>query len=113
MNLLDSELIAAELTRAGYEQVDNLRRADIILFNTCSVRQHAEDKIYSALGRLKQVKAEQPEKSSESSAAWPKRTGRRYFAGPHTWTWSWGRAGWGGCRQSCSRSPPAVGHACN
>ena len=46
MNVLDSELIAAELMRAGYEQVDSLRRADIILFNTCSVRQHAEDKIY-------------------------------------------------------------------
>ncbi len=61
MNVLDSELIAAELLRAGYEQADSLRQADIILFNTCSVRQHAEDKIYSALGRLKHVK-ERPRK---------------------------------------------------
>jgi len=53
MNVLDSELVAAELRRAGYEQVDNIRQADIVLLNTCSVRQHAEDKIYSALGRLK------------------------------------------------------------
>ena len=62
MNVLDSELVAAELLRAGYEQVDSLRRADIILLNTCSVRQHAEDKIYSALGRLKHVKERQPKK---------------------------------------------------
>ncbi|MCE5267443.1 MAG: MiaB/RimO family radical SAM methylthiotransferase [Planctomycetaceae bacterium] len=58
MNVLDSELVAAELTRAGYEQVDSVRRADIVLFNTCSVRQHAEDKIYSALGRLRPTAGE-------------------------------------------------------
>jgi tRNA-2-methylthio-N6-dimethylallyladenosine synthase len=62
MNVLDSELVVAELLRAGYELVDSPRRADAILFNTCSVRQHAEDKIYSALGRLKHVKDRQPQK---------------------------------------------------
>jgi tRNA-2-methylthio-N6-dimethylallyladenosine synthase len=62
MNVLDSELVAAELLQSGYELVDNPRQADTILFNTCSVRQHAEDKIYSALGRLKHVKNQQPQK---------------------------------------------------
>jgi tRNA-2-methylthio-N6-dimethylallyladenosine synthase len=62
MNVLDSELVAAEMLEAGYELVDSPRRADTILFNTCSVRQHAEDKIYSALGRLKHVKGQQPPK---------------------------------------------------
>ena len=61
MNVLDSELVAASLLDAGYELVHSPRRADAILFNTCSVRQHAEDKIYSALGRLKHVKAERPQ----------------------------------------------------
>ncbi len=61
MNVLDSELVAADLLRAGYEMVDSPRQADLILFNTCSVRQHAEDKIYSALGRLKPIKEERPE----------------------------------------------------
>ncbi len=60
MNVLDSQLVAAELLRAGYEQADQPGRADIILFNTCSVRQHAEDKIYSALGRLSHVKDKRP-----------------------------------------------------
>lgn len=61
MNVLDSELVAADLLRAGYEMVDSPRKADLILFNTCSVRQHAEDKIYSALGRLRPVKEKHPQ----------------------------------------------------
>jgi tRNA-2-methylthio-N6-dimethylallyladenosine synthase len=60
MNVLDSELVAADLLAAGYELVPSARQADTILFNTCSVRQHAEDKIYSALGRLKNVKDHRP-----------------------------------------------------
>jgi tRNA-2-methylthio-N6-dimethylallyladenosine synthase len=60
MNVLDSELVAAALVAAGYELVDGPGRADTILFNTCSVRQHAEDKIYSALGRLKHLKEHRP-----------------------------------------------------
>ncbi|NLX99885.1 MAG: tRNA (N6-isopentenyl adenosine(37)-C2)-methylthiotransferase MiaB [Rhodopirellula sp.] len=62
MNVLDSELVAASLQRAGYQAVDTPRQADAIFFNTCSVRQHAEDKIYSALGRLKHVKDRHPHK---------------------------------------------------
>jgi len=62
MNVLDSELVVASLRRQEYELVDNTADADTILFNTCSVRQHAEDKIYSALGRLKNVKSRHPHK---------------------------------------------------
>jgi tRNA-2-methylthio-N6-dimethylallyladenosine synthase len=62
MNVLDSELVVASLRKEGYELTDNTREADTILFNTCSVRQHAEDKIYSALGRLKNAKTENPHK---------------------------------------------------
>src|SRR5918911_5490009 len=53
MNVLDSELVVGSLRRQGYELVHEPTAADVILFNTCSVRQHAEDKIYSALGRLR------------------------------------------------------------
>jgi tRNA-2-methylthio-N6-dimethylallyladenosine synthase len=62
MNVLDSELIVSGLVQAGYEVVDSPRNADAILYNTCSVRQHAEDKIYSALGRLKHAKKHNPHK---------------------------------------------------
>jgi tRNA-2-methylthio-N6-dimethylallyladenosine synthase len=61
MNVLDSELIVSGLIQAGYELVDSPRDADAILYNTCSVRQHAEDKIYSALGRLRPLKERRPD----------------------------------------------------
>jgi tRNA-2-methylthio-N6-dimethylallyladenosine synthase len=60
MNVLDSELVVAGLRRAGYEITPELGEADCILFNTCSVREHAEEKIYSALGRLKALKRRRP-----------------------------------------------------
>ncbi len=62
MNELDSELVVASLRKDGYELTARIGEADTILFNTCSVRQHAEDKIYSALGRLKILKREHPDK---------------------------------------------------
>jgi len=62
MNVLDSELVVASLRKDGYCLTTDKRKADTILFNTCSVRQHAEDKIYSALGRLKHAKGHHPDK---------------------------------------------------
>jgi tRNA-2-methylthio-N6-dimethylallyladenosine synthase len=56
MNVLDSELVVGSLRRQGFTLTDEPTDADVILFNTCSVRQHAEDKIYSALGKLKILK---------------------------------------------------------
>ncbi len=61
MNMLDSELVVGRLRQEGYVLTDEINEADAILFNTCSVRQHAEDKIYSALGRLKRLKERRPE----------------------------------------------------
>jgi len=62
INVLDSEMVVAGLRRRGYELVDDPRKADTILFNTCSVRQHAEDKIYSSLGKLKSHMQAHPDK---------------------------------------------------
>ncbi len=62
MNVLDSEMVVASLRRRGYELTNDPLAADTILFNTCSVRQHAEDKVYSALGRLRLEKQRHPEK---------------------------------------------------
>jgi tRNA-2-methylthio-N6-dimethylallyladenosine synthase len=50
MNRLDSELVAAQLRRAGHEMVHDRKAADVVLYNTCSVRRHAEEKVYSRLG---------------------------------------------------------------
>src|SRR5947199_2341876 len=62
MNVLDSELVVGSLRRHGYELTHEVTEADVILFNTCSVRQHAEEKIYSALGRLRSHKQRHPSK---------------------------------------------------
>jgi tRNA-2-methylthio-N6-dimethylallyladenosine synthase len=62
MNVLDSEMVVASLRKHGYELTNNPKLADTLLFNTCSVREHAEDKTYSALGHLKKLKTKNPEK---------------------------------------------------
>ena len=63
MNLLDSELVVGKLRNEGYELTTDVEQADTILYNTCSVRQHAEDKIYSALGRIRHLKTLKPDVS--------------------------------------------------
>tara|TARA_B100000029_G_scaffold337276_1_gene329440 strand:- start:434 stop:2011 length:1578 start_codon:yes stop_codon:yes gene_type:complete len=60
MNVLDSELVVAALREQGYELTDRVSEADTVLFNTCSVREHAEHKIYSQLGRMKYSKRKRP-----------------------------------------------------
>jgi tRNA-2-methylthio-N6-dimethylallyladenosine synthase len=60
MNVLDSELVVAALRRQGWELARSSAEADAVFYNTCSVRQHAEDKIYSALGRIRADKARRP-----------------------------------------------------
>ncbi len=61
MNKLDSELVLGQLCRQGYAPTDDYRMADLVLLNTCSVRQHAEDKVYSRLGEIGRVKRDRPE----------------------------------------------------
>src|SRR3954464_2827175 len=61
MNVLDSELVVGSLRRQGYELTAEPGDAHVILFNTCSVRQHAEDKIYSALHGLRPQKRRRPD----------------------------------------------------
>jgi len=60
MNVLDSELVIGALRKQGYDLTDSPAEADVLLFNTCSVREHAEEKTYSALGRVRLIKRENP-----------------------------------------------------
>lgn len=60
MNLADSEEMAAHLCMRGYELTDRLELADLALINTCTVRDHAEHRALSFLGRLRQWKRENP-----------------------------------------------------
>ena len=53
MNVHDSERMAGLLDQAGYEPTNDDRDADVIVINTCSVREHAEEKLYTRLGELR------------------------------------------------------------
>ncbi len=61
MNKYDSLLAEGRFRRRGYVTTENPDDADVILFNTCSVREHAEERVYSWLGELKNVKQTRPE----------------------------------------------------
>lgn len=63
MNVLDSEMVVASLRKHGYVLADSVQAADAILFNTCSVRENAEEKVYSHLANLKKLKLNHPEKT--------------------------------------------------
>ncbi len=56
MNQYDSDRIAQIMARRGYDPTDRIDAADLILLNTCSVRDKAEQKVYSALGSWKEFK---------------------------------------------------------
>ncbi len=56
MNLLDSDKIAGALERRGYERAREAGEADVVVLNTCSIREKAEEKVFSELGRLRALK---------------------------------------------------------
>jgi len=58
MNEHDSARMGESLARAGWVATESAERADLVLINTCAIREKAEDKLYSALGRYKIVKAQ-------------------------------------------------------
>src|SRR3954462_15850001 len=59
MNVHDSERMAGLLEQAGYEATAEAADADVVVINTCSVRERAEDKLYTRLGELRELAAEQ------------------------------------------------------
>jgi len=61
MNKLDAALVAAALKKAGFSLCDDDRAADVVIINTCSVRDHAEQKVLSHLGNLKHAKKSRPD----------------------------------------------------
>ena len=60
MNVYDSERMAAALGARGYAPTEDVAEADLILLNTCHIREKAAEKVYSELGRLRPLKAAKP-----------------------------------------------------
>jgi tRNA-2-methylthio-N6-dimethylallyladenosine synthase len=61
MNLADSELMGGVLADTGYSSADSLEEADVILINTCAVRERAEDRVFGRLSHLLRFKNDKPE----------------------------------------------------
>ena len=61
MNVHDSEKIAGIFSECGHQDAHTSDGADIVVLNTCNIREKAEQKFYSELGRLKKVKKHNPD----------------------------------------------------
>ena len=59
-NVADSEHIKGMLVEMGYELCDDVEVADLILYNTCAIREHAEDRVFGNVGALKRLKKDKP-----------------------------------------------------
>ncbi len=60
MNKLDTALVVSALKKAGFSFAESVKQADAVLINTCSVREHAEQRVLSHLGHLKHIKKSRP-----------------------------------------------------
>jgi len=60
MNKADSERMAGILEEMGFQWIESPEQADLVLYNTCTIRDNAEQKVYSYLGRQAKRKHEQP-----------------------------------------------------
>ena len=60
MNVSDSERVATRLVSQGYEMTDDMSEADVVLLNTCSVREKAEQKLFTHIGRVRQRFGREP-----------------------------------------------------
>ncbi len=66
MNVYDSHRIAAILEQLGFTPASNIKNADLVIFNTCHIREKAAEKVFSDLGRLKIIKDERAEQGLET-----------------------------------------------
>jgi tRNA-2-methylthio-N6-dimethylallyladenosine synthase len=65
MNVYDSTRMSDALARDGYEPTEDMEEADLVLLNTCHIREKAAEKVYSALGRLRDMKTERQKQGRE------------------------------------------------
>ncbi|MDI6789859.1 MAG: tRNA (N6-isopentenyl adenosine(37)-C2)-methylthiotransferase MiaB [Thermodesulfobacteriota bacterium] len=79
MNEYDSEQMAGILSNMAYETTEDLAGADLVLVNTCCIRQKAEEKAYSFLGRLRKFKKKNPDLMVIVAGCLAQQEGRRLF----------------------------------
>src|SRR5215813_9696034 len=85
MNAHDSEKVVGTLLTQGYRQVETVEEAGLVLYNTCSIRDKAEQKVFNRLNDYRNCKSKA--RSSESWAVWPSRKARKFSNARHTFPW--------------------------
>lgn len=60
-NVADGEKLQGMLYEMGFEFTDDVNSADLVLYNTCAIREHAEDRVYGNIGALKPIKKQNPD----------------------------------------------------
>ncbi|MDH3658997.1 MAG: tRNA (N6-isopentenyl adenosine(37)-C2)-methylthiotransferase MiaB, partial [Alphaproteobacteria bacterium] len=65
MNVYDSDRMASLLARHGYGRADRAEDADLVILNTCHIREKAAEKVYSELGRLRRMRDQRREQGGE------------------------------------------------
>ena len=103
MNEHDSERIAGLLAADGMEATDDVESADVVVLNTCCIRENADNKLYGHLGHLQSEGVAAPTCRSRSAVVWPRRTVTSSSSGPGTSTSSSVRTTSRTCRR-CLRS---------
>ncbi len=80
MNVHDSEKLAGVLERAGYVSATGAAEADVVLLNSCSIREKASEKVFGELGRLRQIKSKRPAMLIGLCGCVAQQEGQRVFA---------------------------------
>ena len=76
MNVHDSEKVAGMLTELGYSPCDSMEEADIVVFNTCCIRENAENHAYGNIGMLKKLKAKKRDMIIAVGGCMPQQIGK-------------------------------------
>ena len=85
MNVHDSEKVIGTLVQQGYPQVETVEEAELVFYNTCSIRDKAEQKVFNRLNEYK--KLQHKARSSPSLAVWPSRRAKRFSNARRMFPW--------------------------
>jgi tRNA-2-methylthio-N6-dimethylallyladenosine synthase len=103
MNAYDSAKMADLLAPLGYARAEGPEGADMVILNTCHIRERAAEKVYSELGRLKVLKAQKAKDGGRMvlavAAALPRPRAKRSWRVRRWWTWWWGHNPTTACRK--------------
>ena len=83
MNVYDTERMTESLQTEGYVPTDSVEDADMILLNTCHIREKAAEKVYSELGRFKNLKSEKPDLKIGVVGCVAQQREKKLFEGSH------------------------------